>query len=302
MQARGLIMLVIAVVLGGAAVLLVNKVLTDKVSEQAASDSIATQPLVVAAVDLQVGTRLKKDMLKVVDWPETAVIKDSFTDPAVVIGEDPEKAPVVIKEMRIGEPVLKYKLSTFGARAGLASRIPDGFRAMTMDTNEIKGVAGFILPGDRVDLLHTSNEYRKDKKPATRMLLQNIKVLAVDQASSENVEKPKVANAVTVLVTTDQGEKITLARRVGEISLMLRNEGDHALSAGELLSVTDLKGMEQEPVVETLQPAAKPVPKKVVRRTSSLEGVQVIKGLSISKQSVKKESAPAGAEATSNAK
>jgi pilus assembly protein CpaB len=296
MHARALIMLLVAVVLGVVAVVLVNTLLTERVAERPKTEAVAISPLVVAAVDMPVGTRVEKGMLKQVDWPEESKPEGGFEDPSAVVGEKPEEAPVVLRDMRVGEPVLSYKLSPYGARGGLTVRVPEGWRAMSMDTNEVRGVAGFVLPGDHVDLLHTSTEYRKDDQPATRLLLQNVKVLAVDQASSEKADEPVVVNAVTVLVTPEQGEKITLARRVGEVSLMLRNEADQGISADRLVSIHDLRGMEVAAVTQ------KPVVKKrvVKRRVSTRDRVRVIKGLTVTNQTVKKE--PAGAKETPKTK
>lgn len=294
MQARAIIMLAIAVVFGIVAVVLVNSLLTKKVTERPEARATATIPLVVAAVDLKVGTRLEDAMLKRVGWPEEARPQDGFADPNVVIGPKPEEAPVVLQEIHAGEPILKYKLSSYGSRGGLTVRLKPEQRAMTIAVNEVRGVAGFVLPGDHVDLLHTSTEYRSDQKPATRLLLQNVKVLAIDQASSEDKDDPVVVNAVTLLVTTEQGEKIALAQRVGEISLLLRNEADQSLSRDRLITVSDLGGAE----VATATPAPVLAKRPATHRSYSGSSVRVIKGLSVRNQAVKTEPAPVGASVT----
>jgi pilus assembly protein CpaB len=295
MQARAIIMLAIAVIFGIAAVVLVNALLTKKVTERPEVRATGTSPLVVAAVDLKVGTRLEEAMLKRVAWPEEARPKDGFSDTKVVIGPKPAEAPVVLQEVHAGEPVLKYKLSKFGARGGLTVRLKPGQRAMTIAVNEVRGVAGFVLPGDHVDILHTSTEYRTGNKPATRLLLQNVKVLAIDQASSEDKNDPVVVNAVTLLVTTQQGEKITLAQRIGTLSLLLRNEADQSQSRDRLITVSDLGGAE----VATATPKPVVTKRTVRHRTYSGARVRVIKGLSVTSRTVKKEAAPVGASGTS---
>jgi pilus assembly protein CpaB len=243
---------------------------------------------VVAVTDLDVGTRLDKVMLKAVDWPEASMPEGHYSEVEKVIGDKPDETPVVLKEMRKGEPVLEYKLSEKGARGGLTPRIPVHKRAMTIAVNEVRGVAGFVLPGDRVDIMLTSSEGRKDKKPVTRTLLQNVEVLGVDQFSSEKEDEPKVVNAVTLLVTPQEGKKLTLAQTVGALNLMLRNEGDVTVARDEVITLAALRTF--------VPPPAKPGKKVVTRRPRPSSGstVQIIRGLSISKQRVKNISAPAG--------
>lgn len=285
MQLRALIMLAVALIMGGLAVYLVNTLITRDKEVGAELQPVGIKPVVVAAADLAVGTRLDKVMLKAVDWPETSIPEGHFSEVEKVIGEKP---PVVIKEIRKGEAVLEYKLSEHGARAGLTTRIPIDKRAITIAVNEVKGVAGFVLPGDRVDVMFTSNVDRTDKKPATRTLLQNIEVLGVDQISTDKDGEPKVVNAVTVLVTPEEGKKLTLGQTVGDLNLMLRNEGDVAVARDEVITLAALRTYVPRPVVTP--------GKKVVKRSpspqSSSSTVRIIRGLSIDKQRVKHLSAP----------
>jgi len=285
MQARALIMLAVAVVLGGLAAFLVYSTMQQKVEERVKGVAVQTRPVVVASVDLEVGRRLDATALKTVDWPAASVPKGAFDDPKKVLGD--KEPPVVIKQMQAGEPILPFKISPPGARGGLTARIPPNQRAVTISVNEVKGVAGFVLPGDRVDILLTTQAGRGGGDTATRTLLENILVLGVDQVSSEKEDKPKVVNAVTVLVTPEQGEKLTLAQSVGSLTLLLRNETDAALASPGPVTLKDLRQAPSAGVTAPMEVAKKPVKRRVRRAASSGSSVELIKGLRITKERVK---------------
>ncbi|MGD9000917.1 MAG: Flp pilus assembly protein CpaB, partial [Granulosicoccaceae bacterium] len=278
-------MLAIALIMGGVAVYLVNTLITREKEVGAETQPVGIRPVVVAATDLDVGTRLDKVMIKPVDWPEASMPDGHFSEVDKVIGEKPEEAPVVLKEIRKGEPVLKYKLSEYAARGGLTPKIPVEKRAITIAVNEVKGVAGFVLPGDRVDVMLTSSVGRADNQPVTRTLLQNVTVLGVDQIASEKEDEPQIVNAVTLLVTPDEGKKLTLAQTVGSLNLMLRNEGDVSIASDELITLSSLRSYARRPVTKTTR--------KVTRRPApSGTTVQIIRGLDSKNERVKNVSTP----------
>jgi pilus assembly protein CpaB len=128
--------------------------------------------------------------------------------------------------VEVNEPVLVTRITGPGQKGGLSALIDPGMRAVTVRVDDVKGVAGFITPGDRVDIVLTRNE---EKGAATSsyadVLLQNVKVLGVDQLANANQEKAEVAKAVTVEVTTEQAQKLVLAQGVGTLSLVLRKAG-----------------------------------------------------------------------------
>lgn len=284
MQLRAIIMLALALVMGGLTVFLVNTFLQQEVSERGKVQQLRTVPVVVAAADLKVGTKLEPIMLRVVDWPEASVPEQSFADIGVVMGEKP---PVVLQEIRRGELVLPYKLSPHGARGGLPSRIPEDQRAITVPVSEITGVAGFVMPGDYVDVLHTSAIGRKDNLPVTRVLLQNVPVLGIDQSSNQDQGKPQVVNAVTLVTSIEAAQRVTLALATGSITLVLRNEFDASLLAVNDVQWTDLVPFIPEP--------EKPRVVKRQRREPPADApkpqVEVIRGLQVTKQSVPGEPA-----------
>jgi pilus assembly protein CpaB len=194
----------------------------------------ATVKVVVAAKDIPLGTRLGASALKVVEWPEANALAGSFKDPIALQGR------VVKTTLVHGEPVLEPKLAPRGASGGLAASITAGRRAITVKVNEVVGVAGFALPGNYVDVLVNMKE--DQEKPISKIVIERILVLAIAQEATRDDTKPKVVNAVTLEVTPEEAEKLDLARSVGTLSLVLRNQVDtQALVTtgarpGELLS------------------------------------------------------------------
>jgi pilus assembly protein CpaB len=279
MQKRALLLLLLALVLGGVAVILVNMMLRQSVEGQVQAEAVPMTRVVVAAVDLKTGTRLNRLSLKEIDLPTENLPAGVFRSMHELVpeGEDAPAAPIVLKTMVKNEPVLSYKLSPFGARAGLPPKIPEDQRAFTIQVSNITGVAGFVLPGNYVDVLLTSTIGRKDNLPATRTLLQNIQVLGVDQISSEDEDKPKVVNAVTLLVTPLEGKMLALGSKVGELGLFLRNEFDASIIEQEVVTTTTLLEAYQE---------RKPVVTQRVRRAVPVPTVEVIRGLDVQQQRV----------------
>ncbi|MCB1670994.1 MAG: Flp pilus assembly protein CpaB [Gammaproteobacteria bacterium] len=237
MRYRALLLLLVAVVLGSLAAYLVNNIVQQQVSQPVTEAQAAGVPTVIAVTDLPVGLALEQIHLRVIELPEEAIPVGAFqTIPEVLQGP----APIVLVSMRAGEVVLPDKLSTGIARRGLTTRIPDGARAVSIPVNEVRGVGGFVLPGDRVDVLHTTSIGRRDDRPVTRTLIQDMMVLGVDQVSSEATEEPVVVNVVTLLAEPEQAKTLTLAQRVGDLTLLLRNEGDRSEDESPTIALDDL--------------------------------------------------------------
>ena len=281
MQARALVILGIALLLGGLTVVLMNQYLQSRVSEQAQVETIRTTSVVVAAVDLTTGMRLDSTMLRVAEWPEDSVPVGAFENVARLLGEKP---PLALTDIRRGELVLAHRLSPHGARGGLPARIPEDMRAITIPVNEIRGVAGFVLPGDYVDLLHTTTLGRRDNRPVTRVILQNVRVLGINQDSSTDEGKPFVGRAATLLVAPHDGQRVALALTTGEVGLMLRNDFDASLVESPVVTFEDLLATDPRPVVVTER----------VRRAPEVE---VIRGLEVRSETVREgEPVPTEAE------
>jgi len=281
MRKRGIIVLLVAVLLGGIAVVLVNSIL--KPPEKPVGNAAAAEmvQVVVAAVNIETGARLTTVNVRSATWLKESLPDGAFTDIDKLLEKEP---PVLIRDVHKGEPILPYKLSGHGTRAVLAVKVPETMRAIAILVNEVRGVAGFVLPGDRVDVLATAALDKEKRQFVTRTLVQNVTVLGVDQVSSETEEQPKVVNAVTLLVNKQQGELLTLAQSVGELTLLLRNESDVAESdqlSG--VALADLK----------LNTARYVTPVRRIRsarhaRSGGYLDVQVFRGINPTTYSVKK--------------
>ena len=274
MQKKALLLLLIALIMGGLVTVLVNTLLTREVEQRGEMTVTQTTKVLVASSDLKTGMRLDKLMIKQVDWPAENLPEGVYSNAATLLGEKP---PIVIKKIYKNEIILPYKLSPQGARGGLPSKIAEDRRAATIEINEVTGVAGFVLPGTFVDILLTSTVGQRDKQLASRTLLQNVPVLGVDQLSSEDEDDPKVVNAVTLEVTPRDGKKLALAQEVGKLSLLLRNEIDASILVKDLIT---LKSLQEIPSGTT----KKVTVYKRVRRSPTVE---IIRGLDVEKQTVK---------------
>ena len=185
------------------------------------------------------------------------------------------------------------KVSGFGGRAILSAVIAPDMRAVTIRVNDVNGVAGFVLPGDHVDILLTRKE--GGSSLFTDVLLQNVKILGIDQVASENLEKPKVAKAATLEVTQIQAQKLALAQRVGQLSLALRDLLNVEAELTRTITVSDLRvGEAIEPpnqdVAKDVTPKKpkKPVIVKTVRADPGLS-VRVVRALKASEYKVEAE-------------
>jgi pilus assembly protein CpaB len=180
--------------------------------------------VVILEKPIDAGKAITADQIKAIDWPSSAVPHDAYTRTSNVVGR------IALVSMMPGEPVLPGKLAPKTATGGLSSIIPEGKRAITVKVNEVISVAGFALPGSYVDVLVSSKD--ANKQPFSRTVLSRVKVLAVAQETTADPDKPKVVNAVTLELTPHEAEKLDLARNIGVLSLVLRNE----LDTGEINS------------------------------------------------------------------
>jgi pilus assembly protein CpaB len=184
--------------------------------------STATQPVVVAAADLQLGSELKKEDLQVVQFPVGKAPDGTFAKPDEVIGRG------VIVPIVKNEPVLRAKLASKEAGSGLPPVIPEGMRAVSVRVNEVVGVAGYVLPGNRVDVLATASPTEAHSDTTTKVILSNVQVITAGTRMEQDQEKDKPiqVTVVTLLVTPEQSERLALASTEGKIQLALRNPLD----------------------------------------------------------------------------
>ena len=189
---------------------------------EAAVTSVRTA--VVAKRDLPAGSIIRREDVKTVSWPGSAVPQGFATEAGEVVGRG------LITEVKENEPLLEWKLAQRDAGGGLSITIPEGMRAVSVGVDEVVGVAGFVLPGTRVDVLVTVVPSSDRTQSITRIILTNIRTLAADQRYQQDIDgEPTYVTVVTLLVSPEQAETLTLAATEGQIQLALRN----TLDAGE---------------------------------------------------------------------
>jgi len=208
------VILAIALTLGAMAALLTSR----WISVNKSGDTTSRVKVVIAAQPVEAGKTITEAQLKAIEWPDSSIPPNIFSKTSDVTGR------IARISMLAGEPILEGKLAPKDATGGLASIIPEGKRAITVRVNEVVAVAGFALPGSYVDILVHGKD--ADKLSFSRTVLSRVKVLAVAQETVANPDKPRVVNAVTLELTPHESEKLDLARNIGKLSLVLRNEFD----------------------------------------------------------------------------
>ena len=197
--------------------------------------AIATRTIVVAASPLRFGTKLTAQMLREVAWPEAAIPAGTFTSINDLMSSGKR---IVLAAIEPNEPILRTKITGPGQRATLSAVIEPGMKAVTVRVNDVEGVGGFVLPGDHVDVLMT----RQPEKGSGNndVVLQNVKVLAIDQLADDSADKPSVVKAVTLEVETVSAQKLSLAASLGSLSLVLRKAGEAEIEGTRRVTQADL--------------------------------------------------------------
>ena len=258
-------------------------------TEIVAAPTIPLTTVVVAKEDLAFGAQLAKEKLVEIQWPAGSVPKGSFTSVDAFFTEHQNR--VVIEAMRASEPILSGKVTGPGQRASLSTMLGEGMKAVTIRVNDVIGVGGFVLPGDHVDVFMTHDGKAPADKPEaatpafTDLLIQNLRVLAVDQIADPKKDAPVVARTVTVEASMQDAQKITLASTVGNLSLVLREEGSTA-SASDWKRVTanDLSGDSGDKNrVATMQPtnavAGAAAPVSGEERTPAMAKINIVRSV-----------------------
>ena len=212
-------------------------------SVQPEAKGLDTKTVIVAAVPLQFGTPLTAAVLAEVEWPAASVPPGAFTSRDALLGPGGQRT--VLTSIGKNEPILASKVTGPGQRGSLSAVIEDGKKAVTIRVDDVLGVAGFVQPNDRVDVLLTRNE-RPATPTASRLagtaysdlLLQNVRVLAVDQIADRGQAKP--AKAVTIEVETEDAQKVALGASVGQLSLALRQAGSSFTTDIRRIGIDDL--------------------------------------------------------------
>lgn len=233
----------------------------DSPSATAAQLPVETTSVVVARADVGTGVELRDAQLKTVEWPSKYVPDGSFQK----VGDAEKRIPR--RPLAAGEPVLEAMLLPTGAEAGLAAVIEDDLRAVSVKVDPVIGVAGFVNPGARVDVLATLRRIdRSSKLPYSKVILQDIEVLAIDQKmETASNGDPELVSVVTLHVDPKQAEQLIYSAHEGRLQLALRTPGDHEVVKTRSIGVADIMGQ----------------PKKKARTYKSTS-VQVLNGSSVS--------------------
>jgi pilus assembly protein CpaB len=252
MRKGNLFILLLAIAMGGGAAYLAR----EWIAAHAHPPSAHNGTVVVATVPLAFGTALNRENVTEIPWASGNRPEGAFATRDELFKDGRR---VALAPLQRNELILKTKVTGPGQRASLSALLDEGKRAVTVRVDDVRGVAGFVLPGDRVDvvLIRTVTGPSGSKENISDVLLQHVKVLAVDQLANEQQERPTVARAVTLEVETDQAQKILLATDVGKLALILRQAGESSASIANRVTERDLA--RAEPVAAPA-PAAAPAP------------------------------------------
>jgi pilus assembly protein CpaB len=239
-----------------------------------------TTPVVVAASSLDLGAALRAEDLRTINWPSEAVPTGTFTNPQELVGRG------LIQPVSQNEPLMTSKLAPVGAGAGLPPMIPDGMRAVSVRVNDVIGVAGYVLPGSKVDVLVTVSPTNQSTDMTSKVILNNVTVLTAGTRIERDVEKdnkPVSVSVVTLLVDPLQSEALTLASTEGKIQLALRNPLDKTMPPTPGIRPAILLGQSSAPRaavavgrVASRTPAAPAAP--VVAAPEPLPTIEIIRG------------------------
>lgn len=263
MRLKSLMMTILGVGLAGGAVMLAQ--------EQIRNSQVNADPTIVRVVAvaeaIPFGTPIEGYKLTTIDWPSESVpagVFTSFDDVLPANGGEPRRAKRALAQ---GELLLASKVSEFGEKVTIVQTLGENNRAMAINVDAQTGVGGFVTPGDFVDIVLTRG---KNEELRAVTILQNIRVVGVDQTADEELDEPGIARTVTVEVTPEQGQRLALAQKAGQLSLSLRSLQTVEDEPLEAIRLSDIL-LEKSPVVDG---APKPIV-KVRRGTSEIQEVPV---------------------------
>jgi len=251
--------IIVAVLVGFMAVFTIHRVMASRTS---------TEPvfqILVAEADITPGTALSPRLCKSVAWPQRIVPAQAITTMGQANGR------VLVVPVSKGEPILLSKLAPEGTAAGLGGLLQGTMRAFTVKVDDVSGVAGFISPGDRVDVLMSVPVLESHGEQLSKIILQDVKVLTVGQVWQPNSHnEPKSFSTVTLEVTPEQSEVLNLASTQGKVRLTLRSRSNK--------EITHTPGMITSRLVNGGMPV-KPSPSPVAEAKTVERTVEVIKGM-----------------------
>ena len=238
MKRQTIIALGIAIILGLIAVAIANTYLTGRERQMAAATPTMTR-VAVASLPLEYGTEVTPDKVKFVNYPATSLPPGIYRSIGELLPEG--KRRVALRPIQPNQPLLASDLSGEGQNASIAALLPDGMRAATVRINDISGVAGFIKPNDTVDILITRQAIGGSEQ-VTDVLLQNVRVIAINQDASGTNNQPAVGRSATLEVSPVDAQKLALGQQLGALSLVLRKPGEEQnIPRVETVSLNDLR-------------------------------------------------------------
>jgi pilus assembly protein CpaB len=245
---------------------------------------VPTSKVVVAAADLQLGAELKPGDLRAIAWPAGAVPEGSFSNPEELVGRG------LILPVVQNEPFLPSKLAPKEAGSGLPPVIAPGFRALSVRVNDVVGVAGYVLPGTRVDVVATVNPTQQPTDITSKVILTNVLVLAAGTKIERDGEgnKPIQVSVVTLLVNPDEAERLTLASTEGKIQLALRNPMDQTAPQTPGVRPAGLMGSGVSAPIRRVA-ANNSAPRQEVARPAPIPTVEIIRGDKRAQEAVTQE-------------
>jgi pilus assembly protein CpaB len=278
---RAVVPIVLALIVAVVASVLIYKWMKKQTApkEVAKVEEIKIQQVAIAEVELPMGTKLKPEMMKTASFMEESLPPGYFSDPAELAGR------VVIRPMKRKEPILESRLAPKDVtRGGVSAILSPGKRAVAVTGNKVLGLAGFINPGDRVDVLLATSD-PKTQERVNKTVFENVRVLATGTQLIENAEgKPSPVDIYTLEVTPEEGERLTLAAGQGKLQFALRNilDTETVLTTGATLPETLASYRPIEPT-KRVKPKRRPMPVGVTGYSKGFT-LEVIKGLNRTKQ------------------
>jgi len=271
---RVFLVLLLALTAGGALALGTYNYVSSSSQGGSSTSAIPSKQVVVAASDLPMGAELTADDVKVIEWPASSVPAEAISDPKEIVGRG------LVMNVVQYEPILPLKLASKEAGAGLPPVIPPGLRAVSVRVNEVIGVAGYVVPGTRVDVLTTINPGQQQTTMTSKVILTDVQVLAAGTKldNTADKDKPVPVSVVTLLVNPDEAERLTLAASEGKIQLALRNPLDRSAPATRGVRPAVLLGSEPATRVVPSPRAAATVARALPTAEAPQATVEIIRG------------------------
>src|SRR5689334_10803633 len=235
-----------------------------------AGPAIELSTIVVAGKDLPFGTPIVKENLKLATWPKASIPDGAFTSiDDIFAGAKVPGDRIALVLVNHDEPVTRSRISGFGAKPTMSRQVDSSMRAVSIRIDDIVGVGGFVLPGDRVDVLLTRRVGAGTNNLATEIVLQNVTVLGIDQTADQQADKPIVARSATVEVSPEDAQKLTLAQQAGTLTLALR--GAESLDTIQSKTITEADLGPKKPAPPPV--VARPAPPRVAPPPVTLPAV-----------------------------